>query len=54
MTPEETRQVQMVLTCLTEKRDKTIKGQTVCNGKPTQEWPSQEESAKQHQLKGHF
>ena len=30
---------------LTEKRDKTVKGQMVCNGKPTREWLTKEESA---------
>ena len=45
MTPKERRQAQIVLTCLTEKQDKTIKGRTLCNQKPTREWPSQEESS---------
>ena len=35
----------MALTCSTEKRDKTVKAHTVCNGKPTGEWSSREESA---------
>ena len=30
---------------LTEKRDKTEKGRMVCNGKPTREWLTKEESA---------
>ena len=30
---------------LTEKRDKSIKGQMVCNGKGTQEWLTREDSA---------
>ena len=40
VTAEEKQQVQIALTCITEKRDKTIKGQTVHNGKLTQEWQS--------------
>ena len=42
---KEKQQVQMALTHLTEKRDETIKVQTVCNGKPTGEWLSREELA---------
>ena len=38
--PEEKQQVQMALTHLTGNREKTIKGQTVHNGKLTQEWLS--------------
>ena len=34
----------MALTHLTEKRDNTVKGRTVHNGKPTREWLSREES----------
>ena len=34
-TPEDKQQAQMALTHLTKKRDKSIKGQTVHNGKPT-------------------
>ena len=45
MTAEEKCQAQMALTHLTEKSDKTIKGRTVHNGKPTREWLSREESA---------
>ena len=45
MTAEEKRQAQVALTHLTEKRDETIKGRTVHNGKPTREWLSREESA---------
>lgn len=30
---------------LTKKRDKTIKGRMVCNGKPTREWLSREDCA---------
>ena len=40
MTEEEKCQAQMALTHLTEKRDETIKGRTVHNGKPTGEWSS--------------
>ena len=35
----------MALTHLTEKQDKSIKDRTVCDGKPTREWSSHEESA---------
>ena len=45
MTEEEKRQAQTALTCLTEKQDESVKGRTVCNGKPTREWSSGEESA---------
>ena len=45
MTPEENSQAQIALTHLTEKQDKSIKGRTVCDGKPTKEWSSHEESA---------
>ena len=37
MTAEEKQQAQMALTCLTEKRDKSVKGGTVCNRKPMRE-----------------
>ena len=40
MMAEEKCQAQIALTHLTEKCDKTIKGKTVCNGKPTREWSS--------------
>ena len=40
MPPEEKRQAQMALTHLTEKRDESIKGRTVHNGKPMREWSS--------------
>ena len=45
VTPEEKQQAQIALAHLTEKRDKSIEGQTVHNGKPTREWSSREESA---------
>ena len=35
----------MALMILTEKRDSTIKGRMVYNGKPTREWLSREDSA---------
>ena len=45
MTEEEKQQAQITLTHLTEKQDKLTKGRTVCNGKPTRDWLSREESA---------
>ena len=30
---------------LTEKKDKSVKGKMVYNGKPTREWPTREDSA---------
>ena len=36
---------QQVLMCLAEKRDGTIKGRMVCNGKPMREWLNEEDSA---------
>jgi hypothetical protein len=36
---------QMALMFLTEKRDKSVKGRMVYNGKPTREWLSQEDAA---------
>ena len=45
MTDEERRKAVEALLFLTEKRDKTIKGRMVYNGKPTREWLSREESA---------
>jgi hypothetical protein len=35
----------MALMFLTEKRDKSVKGRMVYNGKPTREWLSQEDAA---------
>jgi hypothetical protein len=40
MSPEEKRKLQEALMFLTEKRNKTIKGWMVFNGKPTREWYS--------------
>ena len=45
MTEEEKRQAQIAPTHLTEKRDKSVKGRTACNGKTMKEWLSREESA---------
>ena len=45
MTEEEKGQAQMALAHLTQKQDKSVKGRTVCNGKPMREWLSREESA---------
>jgi hypothetical protein len=44
MTPEERRKSVDALMFLAEKRDKTIKGRMVYNGKPTREWLSREDS----------
>ncbi len=44
MTQEERRKTVEALMFLTEKRDKTIKGRMVYNGKPTREWMSREDS----------
>ena len=45
LTPEEKRKAMEALMFLTEKRDKSIKGRMVYNGKPTREWLSREDSA---------
>ena len=45
MTVEERRKAQVALMFLTEKRDESVKGRMVYNGKPTREWLSREESA---------
>jgi hypothetical protein len=45
LTLEEKRKAMEALMFLTEKRDKTIKGRLVYNGKPTPEWLSRENSA---------
>jgi hypothetical protein len=45
LTPGEKRKAMEALLFLTEKHDKTIKGQLVYNGKPTGEWLSREDSA---------
>jgi hypothetical protein len=45
MTPTEWRKVQQALMFLGEKRDGTIKGRMVYNGRPTKEWISREDSS---------
>ena len=45
LTTNERRKAQIALAYLTEKRDGTIKGRTVYNGKPTRELLSKEDSA---------
>jgi hypothetical protein len=45
MTQAEQRKAQVALMFLGEKRDGTIKGRMVYNGKPTREWLSREDSA---------
>ena len=45
MTTGERRKAMTALMFLTEKRDSTIKGRMVYNGKPTREWLSREDSA---------
>ena len=45
LTKQERERAQLALGYLTEKRDGTIKGRMVFNGKPTREWVSREESA---------
>jgi hypothetical protein len=45
LSPEEKRKAMDALMFLTEKRDGTIKGRLVYNGKPTREWLSREDSA---------
>ena len=45
MTQAERRKAQVALMFLGEKRDGTIKGRMVYNGKPTREWLSREDSA---------
>ena len=45
MTSTERRKVMGALMFLTEKRDKSVKGQMVYNGKPTREWLTREDSA---------
>ena len=41
----ERKKAQRAMLCLTEKRDRSIKGRTVCNGAPAREWLGQKESA---------
>jgi Reverse transcriptase (RNA-dependent DNA polymerase) len=45
MTPQERAKAMEMLMFLTEKRDESIKGRAVYNGKPTREWKSKEDSA---------
>ena len=45
MSPVERQRVQHALMFLTEKQNKSIKGKTVFNQKPTREWLSREDSA---------
>jgi hypothetical protein len=45
MKPSKRKKAQMGLMFLTEKRDKTVKGRMVYNGKPTREWLSREDAA---------
>ena len=45
LTPNERARAQAALMFLTEKRDGTIKGRLVYNGKPTRDWLSREDSA---------
>jgi hypothetical protein len=45
MTPTEWRKAQQALMYLGEKRDGTIKGRMVYNGRPTREWISREDSS---------
>jgi hypothetical protein len=43
LTAEEKRKTVDALMFISEKRDKTVKGRMVYNGKPTREWLSQED-----------
>jgi hypothetical protein len=45
MKPSKRKKVQMALTFLTEKRDKSVKGRMVYTGKPAREWLSREDVA---------
>ena len=45
LTPEEKKKAMEALMFLTEKRDGTVKGRMVYNGKPTREWLSREDSS---------
>ena len=45
MSADEKKKAQDALLFLTEKRDKSVKGRMVFNGKPTREWMSREDSA---------
>jgi hypothetical protein len=44
MTQIERKKAQQALMFLGEKQDKTVKGRMVCNGKPTREWLSRDDS----------
>ncbi len=44
LTPSEKKRALEALMFLTEKRDKSIKGRMVANGKPTREWHTKEEA----------
>jgi hypothetical protein len=43
--PSEKKKAQMALMFLTEKRDGSVKGRMVYNGKPTREWLSKDDAA---------
>jgi hypothetical protein len=45
MKPSKRKKAQIALMFLTEKRDKSVKGRMVYNGKPMREWFSQEDAA---------
>jgi hypothetical protein len=45
MKPSKRKKAQMALMFLTEKRDKSVKGRMVYNGKPSREWLSREDAA---------
>ena len=45
MSPKERKKAQMAIMFLTEKRDDSIKGRMVYNGKPTREWVNREDAA---------
>ena len=45
MSPTERKKAQMAIMFLTEKRDDSIKGRMVYNGKPTREWVNREDAA---------
>ena len=45
LTPEERRKAQEALMFLNQKRDGSIKGRAVYNGKPTREWMSRDDTA---------
>ena len=45
LTASEKKKAQEALMFLTEKRDGTIKGRCVYNGKPTRQWLNKEDSA---------